>query len=308
MRWHCRQRTCFKQRLPGLCRLLLRLAICLIGVWSSLAGVPALGQGPGPEPLSLQQVVKMLDRHASQAKIESRVREKGINFEVTLGVEDDLKKNHAASNELISILREQGGKVPPKSSVETGKLGGTGAPGDQSAGARSASAPETHTGAAAKSAHTLPTSVPSSDTPRPTKIKHEAATSSANSKAVTPQSDLNEDIEKKAAAIENHGDTFLRNAINIKSCLETGCMHYTSELREIDHNHITQYLQSAKSKWREALSLSKDSERISRLQKKLSGGGYTCNNSPFTECYSNGTSESHIYGASSVANASDLEE
>jgi hypothetical protein len=79
---------------------------CLFAVSLSFAVTPVLAQGNGSQALSKSQVVKMLERHTPQAEIKRIVLQRHIDFGVTEEVENDLKKNHGASDELISALME----------------------------------------------------------------------------------------------------------------------------------------------------------------------------------------------------------
>jgi hypothetical protein len=84
----------------------LRWTACLLAVSLTFVVTPVLAQGNVSQPFSKQEVIKMLDRSTPQAKIKSLVLQRHIGFEVTEEVENDLKNNHGASDELIVALKE----------------------------------------------------------------------------------------------------------------------------------------------------------------------------------------------------------
>src|SRR5271166_6753149 len=102
-RW---QKIYVRQELPGLRGLFRHCAIWLAAAWFSVAALPAPSQERAPQPLSQPQVIDMLERHTFEWRMESFVKARRIDFCVTAKVEDDLKKNHRASESFISLLKQ----------------------------------------------------------------------------------------------------------------------------------------------------------------------------------------------------------
>jgi len=94
-----------KSRLPAF-RIRPCYVGCILALSASFAVTPLLAQDNGSQALSKREIVKMLDRHTLQAKIKGLVLQRHIDFAVTQEVENDLKKDHGASDELIVALKE----------------------------------------------------------------------------------------------------------------------------------------------------------------------------------------------------------